>query len=434
MTRQILAIKSLRLRLKGGLLFLLTLAAALFTLGGPCYPPPEGLNSLAITSDGALIARAIGKSALNDTYTSYNGGLAWQVDDFEQVDTSRDSSAVTPQGASYAIEGTRIVRINANKRETVYDAGYLRDKANLVLQYRATGEEHLTKTPRSIVQDPASNNLVVAMGWDGVVVITPEGEATRIAVGPYVPTNFSATARLKLMFTSLAFWVSSLMVAVSFFAVIIILPRCRLRELLTALAVFATGSGFISVSILAIFANIGWLWSVSSSAIVVWLMLLLPLILIPAFLLVLLKVLPVESSRRIGLSLCLALLLAAAAVMVFPGFGVADITPDGLAGDITLDGLTAVLLAVTVLPIVLVVVAAAIPYRPDGTKIWTFLWPLGATMLIIVFVTFLWMLYVIPGSAAEWSSLVLAAGISALTFVNQRGHQRRINPARELAH
>ena len=420
--------------------FLLAATAALLTLGSPCYPPPEGLNELAIAPDNALMASATWNWPESGSYSSRDGGLTWQSKadaNAGKVETAPGGNSVTtPGGDRYVIEGTDIVRATNVEREVVYDAGYLRDKANLVLQYRASGAEALTltKAPKSIIYDRSSGNVVVAMGWDGVVVIEPDGETTRVAVDIYVPTDFSATARLRLMFSHLGFWVSALMVVVSFSAIAIIAPRCGVRELLAALKSLAIGTCITVVFIILTSIGILWLWQVGSILVgpLLLLVLLMPLILVPLFLFIRLKVLPVESSRRIGLALCLALLLAAGAIFVFPGFGAADIITDGLSGDTTLDGFVAVLLAAVAIPAIMLVIAGAIPYRPDGVKIWAFLWPPGAAMLLITFVAALWMLYFIPGWAAEWAALVLTAGIAALAFAWPYRRHPGNSPDREL--
>ena len=427
-----------RVAVPGWQAFLLAAAAALLTLGGPCYPPPEGLNELAIAPDNALMASAARNWPESGPYLSRDGGLTWQSKpdaNAGKAETAQGGNSVmTPGGDWYVIEGTNIVRDTNVGKEVVYDAGYLRDKANLVLQYRDTGAEALTKTPKSIIHDPGSGNVVVAMGWDGVVVIEPDGEKTRVAVDLYVPTDFSATARLRLMFTHAGFWVSALMVVVAFSAIAIIAPRCGIRELLAALASFAVGAGIAVVFIILTFVGILWLWQVGSILVgpLLLLLLLMPLILVPLFLFIRLKVLPVESSRRIGLALCLALLLAAGAIFVFPGFGAADIITDGLSGDITLDGFAAVLLAAVAIPAIILVIIGAIPYRPDGVKIGALLWPPCAAMLLIALIAALWMLYFIPGWVAEWTALVLTAGIAALAFAWPYRRHTGNNSAAEL--
>lgn len=396
----------------GWSLFLLAVTAALLTMGGPCYPPPEGLNSLAKVPDGVLVVSDSSTSQLSRPYMSYDGGVTWQVDDSRQVGNSRDSSIVTPGGDSYLIEGTQIVRVTGGKSEVVYDAGYLRDKANLALQYRATGEEDLTKAPKSIIHDPDSGNLIVAMGWEGVVVIPPDGSTRQIAVGPYAPTDFSASSRLRLMATKVDFWVAALMVAVSFSGVAIVLPRCREPELVFGAIATLTIGAAVALPILSIKGILELLDFLIPA--LLFLLLLLP---VPSI--VLLIAWPAESTRRIGLTLGLALLLAAGSAFVFPGFGI----PQVYLGE-----LPTIVLLLTGIPAIIVVVVGVIPYRPRDAKGLISLLPVGGILLSTVLVTGLWMLYVIPESTVKWTTLALAAGIALLTFAYVRRRQWQNQP------
>lgn len=415
--RQIFAATSLRLR-PGWPLFMLAVAVAPMTMGAFECASREGLNRIGNTSDDALVVWEVAHGPESHpvaAYRSDDGGLTWQSESADgaiQAETGHGgNSTVAPGGVSYAIQGTDILRSTNDKREVVYDAGYLRDKANLALQFRATGVRELTGSPKSIIYDPASGNVVVVMGWEGVVVGMPDGRWRRVAVGQYAPpADFSAADRLKLMLTHLGFWVSAFMVAVSFPAVAIVLSRCRERELLLgALAAFAIPAIAVAVAALIILIAMG-----QTAALLLLLMVPIALMVAP---IVLLKVWPVESSQRIGLALGLALLLAAGAYFAFPGFGIPLLSEP--------EFIQSVILAVTAVPATIVVIIAVIPYRPQDVKIWMFLLPSGAAMLSTVFVVLLWMLYVIPNSAAEWMALALAAGIALLTLLYLRRRQRR---------
>ena len=57
--------------------------------------------------------------------------------------------------------------------------------------------------PYDLYYDDKSDNLIVAMGLQGVVVVDPDGTSTRVAVGPYSPTDFSFGSKVRALFASL---------------------------------------------------------------------------------------------------------------------------------------------------------------------------------------------------------------------------------------
>ena len=73
------------------------------------------------------------------------------------------------------------------------------------------GLRAITKAPYSITYDPESGNVVAAMGLLGVVVGSPDGRWTPVAVGDYSPVEFSLRAKLRLI--SMEHWSSILVIA-----------------------------------------------------------------------------------------------------------------------------------------------------------------------------------------------------------------------------
>ena len=63
-------------------------------------------------------------------------------------------------------------------------------------------EGDVTTAPWELVYHKPSGNLIVALGLQGVLVGTSEGQWSRVAVGPYQPTDFSIAAKLGVLFSA----------------------------------------------------------------------------------------------------------------------------------------------------------------------------------------------------------------------------------------
>ena len=379
-------------------LFLLALAAALLTMGGPCYPPPEGLNSLATTSDNALVVQDNSEWGGSQPYQSRDGGYSWQAGRTNHGWTSLSKGGiVAPGGDSYIIEGNHIVRVSNGEREGVYDAGYLRDRANLVLQYRATGERELTKAPKSIIHDPASGNLVVAMGYDGVVVGTPEGAWERVAVGTFRPTDFSALGRLRLLATKPGFWIGTLALVMSLVGICTILAQCGWEELTRAIIILAVSIGVEALLFLWAF-TVGVGDKISEGPLYLAFVLFAIAI---ATSYVLLLVWPAEDSRRRSLALALSVAVAVSYALGFPFFFTA-----------LLEGV--LLVPITIAAILLLI--SALPYWSQGEQSRIAFWTACAVLAALLLPIILWLLYLIPEWAAISMGLVLGISAALIMF------------------
>ena len=89
------------------------------------------------------------------------------------------------------------------------------------------GDRVITTHPYSIVYDPKHDTVVVALGLQGVVVGTPDGDWLPVAVGPYSPTDFSVATRFELLFSHANLWISVVAVSVSVVAGTVALRRFR---------------------------------------------------------------------------------------------------------------------------------------------------------------------------------------------------------------
>lgn len=89
------------------------------------------------------------------------------------------------------------------------------------MQTQHLNERILSSGPIVIAYGPLSGNVIAAAGIMGVIVGTPNGEWTAVAVGEYSPADFSRIARLKTLLLHNIFWATVvtfpfLMIALAF--------------------------------------------------------------------------------------------------------------------------------------------------------------------------------------------------------------------------
>ena len=154
-------------------------------------------------------------------YKSADGGLSWSPNpDSASVDIQPSESAETPRGA-YSIGDFGVERVGADGlRETVYSTEYLRGDANEWLQNhetRSLGLRILATRPSAVFHHAESGNVIVAMGIQGAVVGTTDGRWRRVAVGPYIPTDFSLSAKTRALWERGGF-IGAIAAALSLFA------------------------------------------------------------------------------------------------------------------------------------------------------------------------------------------------------------------------
>ena len=126
-----------------------------------------------------------------------------------------------PSGAVYIVDGTDIIRERRQlgSREVVYSYEYLLSSGNRWMQAldkREIENRVIATRALDLFYDDQSGNLIVAMGLQGVVVVTPDGTSTRVAVGPYSPTDFSFGSKVRTYVGSLLLWEMARFTGVAF--------------------------------------------------------------------------------------------------------------------------------------------------------------------------------------------------------------------------
>ena len=105
----------------------------------------------------------------------------------------------TPRG-TFKIQGVNIVRTLDGQDEVVFTATVFNERADYIAIEAATVHMDYRKVrvkPQTIYYAPKSDEVVVAMGLQGVAVGTVDGKWTREGVGIFQPIDFSILGRLK---------------------------------------------------------------------------------------------------------------------------------------------------------------------------------------------------------------------------------------------
>ena len=226
---------------------LLALLTAALLAGAIACETDAGVVAVGLSDEGLIAityARGGGNPGIgspapsNDyalDYSSQEGGLTWRQrdtareipDEWLQQGVWRDeyyrqNAVHTPRG-SYRIDGGDIqIRTPDGEQQTVYSAAYLQSPFNQWLQAKSIDKVKYTLAPSygpvSIAYDPPSGNLIAAMGILGVVVGTSNGNWMPVGVGPYNMIDFSGTARVSALFSSISLWAAALTFPLSMIA------------------------------------------------------------------------------------------------------------------------------------------------------------------------------------------------------------------------
>ena len=257
-SRPPLGAESIRTRLA----LLATVAAALASVA-TSYATDGGTYQVERTASGALGAYNPGFNAQYGHYESVDGGLTWTgAERYVPPQTQERSKWVkTPSGDVFKVDdaNAQIVRERGERElSAVYSYGYLQSGGNRwmqALEKRDIADLVIATEPRDLFYDEHSGNLIAAMGLQGVVVIAPDGTATRVAVGPYSPTDFSFVSKVRTYFGAWLFpaqiWpavIFALLLAFSFAALGVAGPAaCFTPRVLLVLA--AAISSFLAISL-----------------------------------------------------------------------------------------------------------------------------------------------------------------------------------------
>ncbi len=184
------------------------LAAALATVASIASsserPHFEGVELSRATDSSASEGIIFAVSDDSRVYESSDGGLSWQTNSKkpERFDDSNRQRVDTPRGR-FEIRESGIVRVsNDGSASVIYSTKHLKSDGSKWFQTKTEPHffpDQINTTPSDIVYDPRSDNVIVRMGIQGVVVGTPDGEWTPVAVGSYRPIDFSLGAKIQAL-------------------------------------------------------------------------------------------------------------------------------------------------------------------------------------------------------------------------------------------
>ena len=173
-------------------LALLATGVATFATVATSYNWEVGIKSLGVAPNGNIVGSYSEESSSH--FFSKDGGVTWIPGYRGALIRWGGSEEETPRG-KFKIQGSDILVLTIDGEWTVvYSAAYLQQETNLWIQGEATtqfGMSEFARRPLSIIYDERSGNLIVAVGLQGVLVGTPDGGWSRVAVGEYSPTDFS---------------------------------------------------------------------------------------------------------------------------------------------------------------------------------------------------------------------------------------------------
>ena len=216
-----------RLRVR---LALLAAGIATFATVATSYPlPVTGIRSIGVAGDGAIMAAA-DDDVDHLQYSSRDGGFTWEPYSWPPNIVWGGQGVATPRG-NFLIRGSDILVLTIEGDWVeVHSTTYLQGDANVWVQEQTTtrfGPRDIGTKPHSIAYDARSGNLVVAMGLQGVVVGSPDGQWSRVAVGDYSPTDFTSAGKTIALLSSMSLWVITICLSLSMIAISLVLVQYR---------------------------------------------------------------------------------------------------------------------------------------------------------------------------------------------------------------
>ena len=218
------------------------LVAGVAALASVASSYPEtlyGVSGVGVSEDGETVASV---SRIPDSYThrSPDGGMTWSSAGGWLWHSGLKGQTVSTPSGVYELDGPGVVLMREGGRpdQIAYSTEYLRQDGNMWVQRVATerldNPREIASHPLAIAYDDRSGNIVLALGIQGVVVGTPDGKWTNVAVGQFEPTDFSFVGKTRQFLSDLEFWTASLALCVSMTALGLTASRFRLVDLLRA--------------------------------------------------------------------------------------------------------------------------------------------------------------------------------------------------------
>ena len=208
-----------RLRVR---LALLAAGVATFATVATSYPVPvTGIRSVGVAVDGGIVASDANdwtQTRYTERYTSYDGGFTWDPYVWPTDVLWGGEYVETPRGVFLIRDSGILVLTVTGDWELIYSTAHLKADANRWVQEQSVTQfvrKEIGTRPYSITYDVCSRNLIVAMGVQGVVVGSPDGQWSRVAVGDYSPTDFSFRGKALFLVSNFDVWLIAFVLSLS---------------------------------------------------------------------------------------------------------------------------------------------------------------------------------------------------------------------------
>ncbi len=220
---------NLRLRLSA----LTAVVASLATVATSYAPPIHGITTICHSNNarGWEASSSNARIALEEEVR-----FKLKQQQFEEAPMCGGNQVETPRG-TFRIQGDRIVRTFGGETETAFTATVFNKRADTIAIEAATAEtldnafRIVTINPHSIYYSPKSDEVVAAMGLQGVVVGTADGRWTREGVGRFQPIDLSVFGRIKNVLTHSKLVAMALGMSGTLTALTLLFAGCHKRAL-----------------------------------------------------------------------------------------------------------------------------------------------------------------------------------------------------------
>ena len=247
---------NLRLRLSA----LTAVVASLATIATSYAPPIHGITTIchsdnargweASSSNARIVLEEEVRFKIKQQQFEEDSSNTRVV--LEETPMCGGNQVETPRG-TFRIQGDRIVRTFGGETETAFTATVFNKRADTIAIEAATAEtldnayRIVTINPLSIYYSSKSDEVVAAMGLQGVVVGTADGRWTREGVGRFQPIDLSVFGRIKNVLTHSKLVAMALGLSGTLTALALLFAGCHKRALTKAIGAIFSIMPFIMV-------------------------------------------------------------------------------------------------------------------------------------------------------------------------------------------
>ncbi len=222
-----------------------------------------GVGRIVAEEDGELLSiTRVAPEDWENLYLSVDGGKTWAYTDRRNYSPVLESSESvhTPRG-TFSLDGPDVVLTSEDGlRNVVYSSANWNTDAHLWLQSKISDpyDVWLATEPSNVIYHKQSGNVILAALGRGVIVGTPDGHWTPVPVGPYRMADFSPLAKTQALLSDRSFWMSILVLALSFTLLALALSASVRSEMAIAITGVSAGVSLLPILPFGI-VNLEWM-------------------------------------------------------------------------------------------------------------------------------------------------------------------------------